>query len=61
MLRAVIYGSDLSMLPAEVADLVRKPGETVVGTEIQTNWSSLERLKTDDSVSLSYSLINVQS
>jgi len=27
----------MSMLPAEVADLVREPSETVASTEIQSN------------------------
>jgi hypothetical protein len=49
----------MSMLPAEVADLVREPGETVAGIEIQINWVSPKRLKTDDSISLSHSVINV--
>ena len=51
----------MSMLPAAVADLAREPGEMVVETETQISWLSPERLKTDDSLSLSCLLINVQS
>jgi hypothetical protein len=43
------------MLLAAVADLVQEPSETGVGTEIQSNWSSPERLKTDDLVSIEHS------
>jgi len=51
----------VSMLPAEVADLVREPSETVASTEIQAIDRSPERLKSDDLDSLLYSVINVQS
>ena len=49
------------ILPAEVADLLREPGEMVVRTETQINWLSPERLKTDHTISLSCFLANVQS
>ena len=48
------------MLFAEVADLVQEPNETGVGTEILTNWSSLEWLKTYYLPFLSKLLINVE-
>jgi len=51
----------VSMLPAEVADLVREPSETVASTEIRAIDRSPERLKSDDLDSLLYSVINVQS
>ena len=51
----------VSMLPAEVADLVREPSETMASTEIRAIDRSPERLKSDDLASLLYSVINVQS
>ena len=51
----------VSMLPAEVADLVREPSETMASTEIRAIDRFPERLKSDDLASLLYSVINVQS